>query len=81
MAVAVQKGLELHQVDIATAFLNGRLEEEVFMKQPEGFVEKGKEHLVCRLKAESVWPETVPTLLELYPGHSLEKHGIHAVGQ
>ena len=50
VAVAVQKELKLHQLDITSAFLNGHLEEEVFMKQPEGVVEKGKEHLVCRLK-------------------------------
>ena len=50
IALPVQHGLKLHQVDVATAFLNGTLEEEVFMKQPEGFEVKGKEHLVCRLK-------------------------------
>ena len=50
VAIAVQKGLKLHQLDITAAFLNGHLEEEVFMKQPEGFVEEGKEHLVCKLK-------------------------------
>ena len=34
-------------MDITTAFLNG---EEVYMKQPESFTNKGQEHLVCRLK-------------------------------
>ncbi|KAL1194917.1 Retrovirus-related Pol polyprotein from transposon TNT 1-94 [Cardamine amara subsp. amara] len=42
--------LELHQMDVKTAFLNGELEEEVYMDQPEGFVATGKENLVCRLK-------------------------------
>ena len=35
---------------MTTSFLNGTLEEEVFMKQPDGFVEKGNENLVCCLK-------------------------------
>ena len=49
-ALAIQKGLKLHHIDVTTAFLNGELKEEVFMRQPEGFVAKGQEHLFCRLK-------------------------------
>ena len=49
IALSVQQGLTLHQMDVATAFLNGELAEEVYVKQPEGFVVKGKEHLVCNL--------------------------------
>uniref|UniRef100_A0A1X7V9W1 Reverse transcriptase Ty1/copia-type domain-containing protein n=1 Tax=Amphimedon queenslandica TaxID=400682 RepID=A0A1X7V9W1_AMPQE len=36
-------------MDVTAAFLNGKLD-EVYMKQPEGFVIQGKEELVCKLK-------------------------------
>ena len=50
IALAVHGNMKLHQMDVKTAFLNGELREEVFIRQPEGFTEQGKEHLVCRLK-------------------------------
>ena len=50
MALAAHFDLELHQMDVKTAFLNDDLCETVYMKQLEGFEENGKEHLVCELK-------------------------------
>ena len=49
IALSVQCGLKLHQVDGTTAFLNGELEEEVYMAQPKGFVSEGQKNLVCKL--------------------------------
>ena len=37
-------------MDISSAYLNGELDAEVYMKQPEGFIVKGKEHYICRLR-------------------------------
>ncbi|CAD5192656.1 unnamed protein product, partial [Musa acuminata subsp. malaccensis] len=42
MALVAHYHLELHQMDVKTAFLNGDLDEEIYMEQP-GFIEKEKE--------------------------------------
>jgi hypothetical protein len=43
MALVAHYDIELHQMDDKTAFLNGDLDETVYMTQPKGFVMKGKE--------------------------------------
>jgi len=48
--IAAELNLEIDHVDITTAFLNGDLNETIFMEQPQGFVQKGNENKVCRLK-------------------------------
>ena len=49
MALSVKHGLSLHQVDVTTAFLNGTLEDEVYMQQLKGFECQGKKEFVCKL--------------------------------
>ena len=41
--------LFIHQMDVETAFLNGDLEEEIYMVQPDGCVIPGQENKVCKL--------------------------------
>lgn len=49
MALTAHFDLELHQIDVKIAFLNGSLDEDINMKQSPGFVEKGKENQVSKL--------------------------------
>jgi hypothetical protein len=49
-SIAAVHDLELFQLDVKTAFLYGDLDEELYVEQPEGFVEIGNENLVCRLR-------------------------------
>jgi hypothetical protein len=49
LAIAALEDLELHSVDISHTYLNGNLEEEIYMKQPEGF-EVGGLEFVYKLK-------------------------------
>ena len=50
LTYAVQNEMLVHQIDVVTAFLNGKLEEEIYMEQPYGYILPGKEHLVCKLQ-------------------------------
>nr|GEY19657.1 zinc finger, CCHC-type [Tanacetum cinerariifolium] len=49
LALAAIHDLVIHQMDVKTTFLNGDLDEEVYMKQPEGFIMLGNENKVCKL--------------------------------
>lgn len=70
MSTITAKDLEAKQVHIKTAFLNGRLEEEIYLQQPEDFAIPGQEDKVLRLhkciyglrQASHVWEKLVHRL-------------------
>ena len=50
LSIVATFDFEVEHMDVKTTFLHGDIEEEIYMKQPEGFVVKGKKELVCKLK-------------------------------
>ena len=50
MALVAHFDLELHQIDIKTAFLNGDIDEMIYMVQPKNFVSGDPKKMVCKLK-------------------------------
>ena len=50
LAVAASLDYEIWHMDVKTTFLNGSLEEDIYMQQPEGFIARGQEHMACRLQ-------------------------------
>lgn len=67
LSLAASNGWNYIQLDVSSAFLNGNLEEEIFMEQPEGYVDQQFPQKVWRLKkalyglkqAPRVWNKTI----------------------
>jgi hypothetical protein len=50
LALAAQKSWFVYQLDVKSAFLHGELNEDVFVDQPQGFIKRGEEHKVYKLR-------------------------------
>jgi len=50
IALAALHDWEIEALDVKTTFLFGKLDEEIYLEQPEGFVVKGQENKLCRLR-------------------------------
>ena len=50
LAYAAQKKFKMYHMDVNSTFLNGELEEEVYIKYPEGFPLTEEGDMVCKLK-------------------------------
>ncbi|CAN1131586.1 Retrovirus-related Pol polyprotein from transposon RE1 [Linum perenne] len=72
LSLAVTHSWPLHQIDISNAFLHGSITEELYMTQPQGFVDPDKPNHVCRLRkslyglkqAPRAWYACLATALE-----------------
>ncbi|WVZ57967.1 hypothetical protein U9M48_008291 [Paspalum notatum var. saurae] len=72
LALAATRGWNVHHMDVKSAFLNGDLKEEVYVKQPPGYVVNGQEHRVLRLRkalyglrqAPRAWNQKLDTVLK-----------------
>ncbi|CAI5721938.1 unnamed protein product [Peronospora destructor] len=49
LSLAAKYNLAVHQMDVKTAFLNGKLDEDIYMSQPDGYIKEENVHLVCKL--------------------------------
>jgi hypothetical protein len=72
IALASILGWKLHQMDVKTTFLNGKIKQEVFVEQPNGFVLHNEGTHVCKLRkalyglkqAPKVWYDRIDGFLK-----------------
>ena len=63
LSIAAQNQWHVYQMDVKSTFLNGILEQEVYLDQPPRYTVKGHEHKVFKLKKGLVWSKKSSTSL------------------
>jgi transposase InsO family protein len=79
LAIVAHYDLELHQMDVKSAYLNGDLAETIYMRQPEGFVLKGKESLVLKLLKSLYGLKQAGRTWNIKMDSTLKSHGFTAL--
>jgi hypothetical protein len=75
ISLAAQNNWEIFQMDVKSAFLNGVLQEEVYLEQPPGYVKKGEENKVYKLKKALYGLKQSPRAWYSRINSYFEKHG------
>lgn len=90
VAIASFKGWSMHQLDVKSAFLNGPLEEEVYVEQPPGFKISGHESKVYKLRkalyglkqAPRAWNKKIDSVLtQIGFVKCISEHGVYVKGE
>jgi hypothetical protein len=55
LSIAAHFDYEIWQMDVKTAFLNGHLDQDIYMIQPNGLIAKSQEHMACKLHKSIKW--------------------------
>ena len=75
LALAANRGWQVHHLDVKTAFLNSDLVEEVYVSQPDGYVKEGKEQMVLKLSKALYGLRQAPRAWNVKLDKSLKKLG------
>ena len=76
LSIFAHLGLNMEVLDAKTAFLNGELEETIFIRQPEGFVQPGSETKVCQLRKSIYGLKQAPRVWNQKFDHFITKFGL-----
>lgn len=75
LAIAISQGWPIRQLDVQNAFLHGRLEEEVYMQQPPGYIDPLRPHHVCKLRRSLYGLKQAPRACFLRLSAFLQQYG------